>query len=315
MGPLLFGGGPFLCPMFGPTAFTHAQRVRRFSLALILVGAGLSLGLGQWLPEWQWPLAAFLIGTVGIQHGALDHILHAHMHGDPEGPLRQSFALPYIAGIGGAWAAFEWAPSVMLGLFLLASAYHFGMSHLRVDMSRNKVSAKGENALAGTLIGLALIAPLVLRPDALDVLSGFGWNIQLHGRAQWQPLQVATGCAAFLTLVLHREIKSGWLPLSGVFLAWVVPDLLLAFALYFVLGHAREAFWDEFKNRQSLDVRFWRLYRRSLPLSIAFAGMAGVVFWLTNTNVLSERAALSFLLAGTLPHIAVIEGWVTARTR
>jgi len=43
--------------------------------------------------------------------------------------------------------------------------------------------------------------------------------------------------------------------------------------------------------------------------------MAGVVFWLTNTNVLSERAALSFLLAGTLPHIAVIEGWVTARTR
>ena len=60
---------------------------------------------------------------------------------------------------------------------------------------------------------------------------------------------------------------------------------------------------------------FKRFYLRSLPLSLAFAAMAGVVLWLASDGILRERAALSFLLAGTLPHIAVIEGWVTARTR
>jgi len=301
--------------MLGSSVFTQPRRVRLYSLVLIVAGAGTSWLLGQWQPDWQWPFAAFLIGAIGLQHGALDHILHAHMHGDPEGPLRQSFALPYIGGIGVAWFAFEWAPAVMLAVFLLVSAHHFGMSHLRVDAMRHGQSVQKASPLAGTLIGLALIAPLVLRPDALQVLSEFGWNFGLRGRAEWLPLQVASGCAVFLSAVLHRETKSGLLPLAGVLLAWTVPDLLLAFALYFVLGHSREAFLDEFKNRQSMDTQFLGLYLRSLPLSLAFTAMAGVVFWLTTTEVLSERAALSFLLAGTLPHIAVIEGWVSARTR
>jgi Brp/Blh family beta-carotene 15,15'-monooxygenase len=301
--------------MIGFNAFTSARRVRAWTLTLTGAGAILGWTLGQWLPDLQWPLAALLIGLIGIQHGALDHILHAHMHGDPEGPLRQSFVLPYIAGMGVAWAAFEWAPSVMLGLFLIVSAYHFGMSHLRVDAMRQQRPPTSAKALAGTLIGMALIAPLVLRPDALAILSEYGWAFDLRGQAQWLPLQVATGCAAFLTAVLHQEVKSGLLPLAGALLAWMVPDLLLAFALYFVLGHSREAFLDEFKNRQSMAVRFSSLYLRSLPLSITFGIMAAGVFWLTATEVLSERSALSFLLAGTLPHIAVIENWVTARTR
>ena len=82
-----------------------------------------------------------------------------------------------------------------------------------------------------------------------------------------------------------------------------------------MLGHSREAFFEEFKERQSFTPDFRRFYLRSLPLSVAFAAMAGVVLWLAHDGVLRERAALSFLLAGTLPHNAVLEGWVTARTR
>ena len=98
--------------------FQNAERVRRWSLGLLVAGAILGDVLFHIAPALQFPLALALIAGIGIQHGALDHILHAHMHGDPEGPLRQSFALPYIAGIGVAWAAFELAPPVMLGAFL-----------------------------------------------------------------------------------------------------------------------------------------------------------------------------------------------------
>ena len=122
--------------MIGSGTFQKASRVRTWTLVLLVASALLGDAVWHWAPAVQLPLAILLIAGLGLQHGALDHILHAHMHGDPEGPLRQSFALPYIAGIGVAWAAFETVPGLMLGLFLLVSAYHFGMSHLRVDALR-----------------------------------------------------------------------------------------------------------------------------------------------------------------------------------
>lgn len=300
--------------MMGTSTFQAAGKVRIWTLALLFGGAILGDVLFHWAPALQLPLAVVLIAGIGIQHGALDHILHAHMHGDPEGPLRQSFALPYIAAIGVAWFAFESLPAVMLGLFLLVSAYHFGMSHLRVDAMRMG-TARRADALAGMVLGMSLLAPLVTRPDALEVLVEFGWPIDIGFGDNLLPLQVASVSAILMAAILHRSWRNGLLALSGVMVAWFVHDLLLAFALYFALGHSREAFFEEFKQRQSIAQGFRQFYLRSLPLSLAFAAMAGVILWLAADGLLRERAALSFLLAGTLPHIAVLEGWVTARTR
>ena len=299
--------------MMGAPLFQSPNQVRRWTHALFLVGILAAWGLGQWAPDLQGAMAVALIALIGIQHGALDHILHAHMHGDPEGPLRQSFALPYIAAIGVAWFAFESLPAVMLGVFLLVSAAHFGMSHLRVDALR--LSGRTPDLLSGVVLGTALLAPLVTRPDALRVLAQFDWPVQVQFGSSLLPLQVATGASLFLALVLHRTWRNAGLTAASVAIAWCVDDLLLAFALYFALGHSREAFFEEFKERQSVASDFPRFYLKSLPLSVAFAAMAGVILWLGADGVLRERAALSFLLAGTLPHIAVLEGWVTARTR
>ena len=212
----------------------------------------------------QLPLAVALIAGIGIQHGALDHVLHAHMHGDPEGPLRQSFALPYIAAIGIAWFAFESLPALMLGLFLLVSAYHFGMSHLRVDAMRLG-APRHADGLSGLVLGMSLLAPLVTRPDALEVLAEFGWPTHMGFGENLLPLQVASVSAILMAGILHRSWRNGLLALSGVMVAWFVHDLLLAFALYFALGHSREAFFEEFKERQSIAPDFQRFYLKSLP--------------------------------------------------
>ena len=299
--------------MIGSGTFQKASRVRTWTLVLLVAGALLGDAVWHWAPAVQLPLAILLIAGLGLQHGALDHILHAHMHGDPEGPLRQSFALPYIAGIGVAWAAFETAPGLMLGLFLLVSAYHFGMSHLRVDALRRTTPVP--DSLSGLVLGLAVLAPLITRPDALAVLDTFGWHLDAGFRSEHLPLQLASGASLLFGLLLHRTWRNGLLVAASVLLAWFVHDLLLAFALYFALGHSREAFFEEFKERQSVARDFPSFYLKSLPLSVAFAAMAGIILWLVSDGVLRERAALSFLLAGTLPHIAVLEGWVTARTR
>lgn len=297
----------------GASPFQDAGRVRRWTLVLLFGGALLGDALWHWLPALQTPLAVALILGIGLQHGALDHVLHAHMHGDPEGPLRQSFALPYIGAIGLCWVAFEWLPPIMLALFLLVSSYHFGMSHLRVDAKRT-VSLRPD-PLSGIALGLALLAPMIMRPDALLVMEQFGWHLIPSFGDRKLPLQLASVSAIVLAAVLHRSWRNGVLALSGVMLAWFVHDLLLAFALYFALGHAREAFFEEFQDRQSLTREFGRFYLRSLPLTLAFAVMAGGILWSAQEGWLSERAALSFLLAGTMPHVAVLEGWVTARLR
>ena len=299
--------------MIGSGTFQKASRVRTWTLVLLVAGALLGDAVWHWAPAVQLPLAILLIAGLGLQHGALDHILHAHMHGDPEGPLRQSFALPYIAGIGVAWAAFETVPGLMLGLFLLVSAYHFGMSHLRVDALRRTTPMP--DSLSGFVLGLAMLAPLITRPDALAVLDTFGWHLDTGFGSKRLPLQLASGASLLFGLLLHRTWCNGLLVAASIMLAWFVHDLLLAFALYFALGHSREAFFEEFKERQSVSRDFPNFYLKSLPLSVAFAAMAGIILWLTANEVLRERAALSFLLAGTLPHIAVLEGWVTARTR
>ena len=300
--------------MMGTSMFQDAGKVRGWTLGLLFAGALLGDALWHWLPAAQTPLAVLLILGVGIQHGALDHILHAHMHGDPEGPLRQSFALPYVGAIGVCWLAFLWAPAIMLGLFLLVSAHHFGMSHLRVDAMRQSGGAVPD-ALAGTTLGMVLLAPLVLRPDALIVMEQFGWSLSMAPGDRLLPLQLASGSAVLLAAVLHRTWKNGLLALAGVMVAWFVHDLLLAFALYFALGHSREAFFEEFKERQSLTKDFKDFYMRSLPLTAVFTLMAAGILWTAHEGWLSEHAALSFLLAGTLPHVAVLEGWVTARLR
>ena len=299
--------------MIGAGTFKNAVKVRRWTLGLLAAGVLISEALWLWAPGLQLPLALALIAIIGIQHGALDHILHSHMHGDPEGPLRQSFALPYIAGIGVAWIAFETVPGLMLGVFLLVSAYHFGMSHLRVDAMQGKRPLP--DPLSGIALGMSLLAPLIARPDALLVLEEFGWHLDAGFGDALLPLKLASGAALFLGAVLHRTWRNGLLVVTSVLLAWLVQDLLLAFALYFALGHSREAFFEEFQHRQSVARAFSQFYLKSLPLSLAFAAMAGVILWLASDGVLRERAALSFLLAGTLPHIAVLEGWVTARTR
>ena len=299
--------------MIGSGTFQKVSRVRTWTLVLLVAGALLGDALWHWAPSVQLPLAVLLIAGLGLQHGALDHILHAHMHGDPEGPLRQSFALPYIAGIGVAWAAFETAPRLMLGLFLLVSAYHFGMSHLRVDALRRTTPVP--DSLSGLVLGLAVLAPLITRPDALTVLDAFGWHLDTEFGSDLLPLQLASGASLLFGLLLHRTWRNGLLVAASIMLAWFVHDLVLAFALYFALGHSREAFFEEFKERQSVARDFPSFYLKSLPLSVAFAAMAGIILWLVSDGVLRERAALSFLLAGTLPHIAVLEGWVTARTR
>lgn len=298
----------------GVSMFQDAGKVRGWTLGLLIVGALVGDALWHWLPSAQTPLALLLILGVGIQHGALDHILHAHMHGDPEGPLRPSFALPYVGAIGACWLAFLWLPGIALGLFLLASAYHFGMSHLRVDAMR-RTGGPVPDALSGTTLGLILLAPLVLRPDALIILEQFGWTLSTTYRVHFLPFHLASASALLLAAVLHRTWGNGLLVLTGVMVAWFVHDLLLAFALYFALGHSREAFFEEFKERQSLTGEFRQFYLRSLPLTAVFAAMVGGILWSAHEGWISERAALSFLLAGTLPHVAVLEGWVTARLR
>jgi hypothetical protein len=89
---------------------------------LIVLGSAIAVMVMQQLGQASSPLVLGLaIGLLGIPHGALDH----HMMG-VQGGRRSTDLLGYIASTVLVMAVWWLSPSLMLGLFLLNSAWHFG---------------------------------------------------------------------------------------------------------------------------------------------------------------------------------------------
>ena len=275
--------------------FQDAGNVRRWTLGLLFVGALVGDALWHWLPSAQTPLALLLILGVGIQHGALDHILHAHMHGDPEGPLRQSFVLPYVGAIGVCWVLFEWMPSIMLGVFLLASAHHFGMSHLRVDAMRRS-DGPVPDALSGTTLGLILLAPLVLRPDALIVLEQFGWTLSTTYRDHFLPFHLASASALLLAAV----------GIYGVF-AYMVSRRTREIGMRLALGAQPE------RIRRDIMAGSAVLAVIGIVTGLLLSASTGPMLESLLYDVGATDPSVLFFAGGLLAGVALLASWIPAR--
>ena len=251
----------------GPSSSSWPAPPRRCALAL---GPGRSTPPGR-----------LLIAGIGLQHGALDHILHAHMHGDPEGPLRQSFALPYIAGIGVAWAAFETAPDGCSGCSFSSAP------------TTSACPTCGWTPCAAPRAGAGF--PVRPRPwagrDRPSHPRRMPWPCSIRSGGTWAgfgsdrhlPLQLASGVPPLRPPVApdlaQRPAGGGQRPArlvrarSPAGLCAVLRPRPLPRGLLRGIQGAPEC-------HPGLS----SFYLKSLPLSVAFAAMAGIILWLAPTG-------------------------------
>jgi beta-carotene 15,15'-dioxygenase len=234
------------------------------------------------------------IALLGIPHGAVDH----HMMG-VKGGRRTADLLRYVAAIALVISVWLISPLLMLMLFLVNSAWHFGDCDVpnagRLHWLRASVYGASVLVLLVDPRSAAvrsIIEELLRTPLDMQLLAGLeSYRIAAAVMVMIIPAMVS------VPVIRQRLIRSAFI----IGLSYTV-DSLLAFTWYFTIVHALTSMNE---LRYHLGGRFpwsWReLIVAALPLSlVSLAGIAAAAMFLPQTSgIVALFVALSAL---TLPH-------------
>lgn len=243
---------------------------------------------------------ALILLALGIPHGAADHLIFRSRL-PPGIPFRAPAFLAFYFVIVGLYALLWWgAPELALLVFLGVSVYHFGQPY-------------GGNPASRLLWGCFLLGFPVLYhyPQAAPIVNGMlGYDLQL-------PPWVATGIPTLLVtanlsfaLLNHQQQRLVDLLILGV--VFVCTDLLLGFAIFFLLWHALPALIEQWKylSRHRLS-RGWGSYLlQLLPLTLgAFVSMGLAYLLLHQRGSQMPDLSYVFIMVSliTLPHAFLVD--------
>lgn len=256
-----------------------------------------------------------LILSIGLMHGATDHILYMNAKGlKTSQPIPLRFFSKYLLTL--ALMALVWwlSPGIALGLFLLTSAYHFGQTQWQyLALSEKSLLKKSIYCLWGSLI-LCLLVILnaaesnLLINSALDStldVSHFHWLI--YTVAFLFSLSLVLSFKYISMVTLSFEL----IEILVILMVAIYGDLLLSFALFFGLWHSLRASQvqiDKLKEDQEFN---WKsFFLGSLPFTlISLFGIALLLWVSVELNQRIEPAML-FLIAIsvlTMPHMVIYE--------
>ena len=238
-------------------------------------------------------VAGVCIALLGIPHGALD--LHM-ITGRAQRTIELGIYLFSIALVIAGWMI---APTIMLGFFLLNSAWHFGDCDLQMT-SRWK-------ALLAMVYGLAMLVVLI---DPAD--PSVSWIIaQLTSTSievvqEFSSRSVRLLAGAIILFVPFAQARSTWvqslLRSSCIVVVAALTSSLIAFTFYFAMIHAFTSM-NALRYYMQTDTPWtWtQLVKAAAPLTlVSLVGIGAGGFFIPSMSLLSLLfIALSAL---TLPH-------------
>lgn len=291
--------------------------MNRIELGFKLLGITLCMGFIL-LPEIhfgvEWALVAVILLTVGIPHGAIDHLLS-----NPQLERKSflTFLVRYILLIVlylGLWYV---APIPALIAFLVMSSYHFGQSHFLKHQLPSTTSwivygLRGAYFLAAILLGdleatreiLAPILDVQISPEVrLWVLIGLGAVSLLS--------QFLIGPKLSLIHVLEILVVAPLLYFS---------PLLVGFVIYFGFWHSLPSMLVEYDYLKKFA--FCNTPRKFsiqlLPFSVISVIGIGILLIL-GLNFLSgqELVLLFFVMISLIsfPHILYMDGFLKSQNQ
>ena len=304
---------------------TVPQVIPRFSwIAPALVGVsgfiGPMLTSGDAL---TWIACGCLLVLVGLPHGAVDHVTYHHALGrsDISAPLR--FLAPYLIGLAAFVVCFLWFPWFSTWTFLGLSSWHFGQSHL------STTSHSWVRRIRGLALGGCLIA-MLLRFNPIESEHVLGiWMSHVEAQSMVTSMTTLVWVFSLIWAVLTlwdwltcRDKKSDSVLLATegtwMLVVWWLSmrsELLWSFTAYFCLGHAIDSWRMEFHQHQRVTKNFLSYYVLAMPFSmIAIAGLFTVA-WASVEGLLPWKMAWGILLAGTVPHMILLDHWAPIQSR
>ena len=282
--------------------------------------------LGPWMStdsSLTWLLAGLLFVAMGLPHGAVDHITYHHALGRTERSAPWRFVLPYLLGLAAFSALFLVAPTAATWAFLALAAWHFGQSHVEVRthevLDRVRGFALGA-VLLGTLLNTQQVSSMEVLRVWLTKAQATHLLVTLEASTAWMKL-IWTVAAALawnrapnakrMSIRLLREaawVVAMWMLASSAELLW-------AFTAYFCLGHAADSWRAEFLHHQNVTKAFWTYYTLAAPFTLtALAGLV-LIGWAAYSGWIDVRWAWAVLLAGSVPHMILLDHWAPAQLR
>ncbi|WP_158860540.1 Brp/Blh family beta-carotene 15,15'-dioxygenase [Lunatibacter salilacus] len=271
---------------------------------------GILIGLGYlWLIQenetllWGWFL--LVMASLGIPHGAIDHLLYHKKAGGKSG--LQKFIFFYLGIMLIYLVCWVYLPITSLILFLIMSAYHFGQANfIPIKVENNKYIlylCTGFYFLAVILFGdfdrtSEILQPMVdiqvIRPySAVSIISLFFLSSFFIARLTSQKKFFYIIEMVVLGICLYHM------------------PLLLAFITYFGFWHAFPSLIEEYSSL-SFDGnknKFLLFVKQLLPFSlISMFGISFILIFLNDWLPERELTLLFFVMVSLIsaPHIWVM---------
>jgi Brp/Blh family beta-carotene 15,15'-monooxygenase len=259
----------------------------------------------------QWVVFTSVLLTIGIPHGALDHVL-------PEGGNKTKklsiFLLKYLGIIAAYFILWIIVPEVSLGIFLLISAYHFGQGHF-IQSKIIKLKKITYFVLGCNFLAIILFSDYMATAEILEAI------IDIKPFFDYSSIVMIALFVFSLILVSIQNLNKIHLLLAEIIflslLLYILP-VLLAFILYFGFWHALPSMMAEF---ESLTARIQqgkikKFISQLAPFSIiSFIGI-GIILYLAKSYLNEDQMILLFFILISLisaPHIWVMNNFLEKR--
>ena len=235
--------------------------------------------------------------TVGLPHGAVDHLLESGVHVKR---VKLSFILKYL-GVSFIFLLLWFLSANSALLFFLAySIWHFGQCDFKEWIPNKQNTWK--NIIWGTLLfGILLIGHQTETNKILVSLQTFELPFTDEQAIHISQILILI---SFIWSILERK-GSFILTVCMLFVGMYLP-LLSAFSLYFIGQHSLNG-WRHLKN--GLQTNSKTLYLKSLPFNLGAIVILVVFYWLNKNFLLLknnfEMASIFFVFLSCIsfPHI------------
>ena len=254
-------------------------------------------------------VSLFLILTIGISHGSLDHIKGKKLIKVLGFKSSSIFYFGYI--FVGLTTIFIWIlfPKFLLLLFLIIAAFHFGKEDSEF-INKNK-NFELIYFLKGSLI---IVAPLLFhKSETLSIFKSLNFDITSNTLISNEILYlfIFLSLISNIILSLNKSFESKSLLLMD-FLSILILNYFLnpiiAFTIYFCFLHSiRHSISLIKKINKNIKKGFPRFLKKALPLTIfTIFGYFFAIYFLNNYNEFNEsvyKAIFIGLASLTFPHI------------
>ncbi len=226
---------------------------------LIAIAIGLLILNSVFPNQFKWVESIlFILGliTVGIPHGAVDHLLAS---GNLHGKIKLNFIIKYLGAAFMYFILWLLFPNIALLFFLIYSIWHFGQADIKEWKIQNNNGFKNW-IWGGILLGIILYGHSV---ETNIILKNMGVELFQINEKTGKNISISLTFLAFIWGFLERKLA---MILSCVFLAISIQlPLITAFGLYFIGQHSIHG-WGHLKK--GLNVNNTSLYLRALPFTL-----------------------------------------------